>query len=325
MDESEIEQKLTALVSDTNKDLDWAWSTYHDKLDKAEEKAFDGASEEMLQKQAIQMVRGSIVQGSRTGGPVEEVDILSIGHGGIREWNDGDGGKKDVLLAYGVVNPEDDPAGIGVMLCDSADGVDVHNLKSKFGTLESLKGHFQVEESDELTGVYVLRSSEDTRVEEDTSEMSDADKREFLHNFIEQDAEIANIAEHLSITNSDGYEAEFGADLKRLTCTVVDWYEGDGFNTYTVLDESVVDHSELGDDVVSDRGRTPGLTVWCPDEFFDYGNDSQLEIYGTISRSDDGQIAMNAVGIFPLIPFEKEERQQSGDSTDDSNVSEQTI
>lgn len=324
MEEDEIENRLAEVVTDSERDMDWAWETYHEKLEKAKEKAFDGATEEMVQKNAIQMVRGAIVQGSRTGGPVEEIDILSIGHGGIREWNDGDGGDKEVLIAYGIVNPPEDPAGVGVFICDSADGVDVHNFKKQFGTFDSLKGHFQVDESDELSGVYVLRSSEETRLEEDSSEMSEADKRQFVHTFIEEDAEIANIAEYLSVTNEDGYEAEFGADLKRITCTVVDWYEGDGFNTYTVLDESVVDHDELGDDVVSDRGRTPGMTVWCPNEFFDYGTDSQLEIYGTITRSDEGQIAMNATGIFPLIPFEQEE-QQSGDSTDESNVSEQQI
>lgn len=324
MEEDEIEQRLTEFVEDTNKGLEWAWDTYHEKLDAAKERASDGVDEDRLAEAAIQSVRGELVQGSRTGGPVEEIDILSIGHGGIREWNDGDGGEKDVLIAYGVVNPPDDPAGIGVFLCDSQDGVDVYNLKDKFGTLDSLTGHFQVSESDELTGVYILRSSEDTRVEEDDSDMSDSDKRDFLHNFVEEDAEISTIHEHLSITNEDGYEAEFGADLKRMTCTVVDWYEGDGFNTYTVLDDSVVDHDELGDDVVSDRGRTPGMTVWCPEEFFEYGDDSQLELYGTVTRSDDGQIAMNAVGVYPLIPFEQEE-QQSGDSTDEENVTETEI
>jgi hypothetical protein len=324
MEEDEIEQRLTDFVEDTNKDLEWAWETYHEKMESAKERANGGVSEENLASAALQSVRGELVQGSRSGGPVEEVDILSIGHSGIQAWNDGDGGEKDVLVAYGVVNPDDDPAGIGVMICDSSDGVDVHNLAGMFGTLDSLKGWFQIEESDELTGVYTLRSSEDTRVEEDTSDMSAEDKRAFLHNFIEDDVKISNIAEYLSVTNSDGYAAEFGADLKRMTCTVVDWYKGDDFNTYTVLDESVVDHSELGDDVVSEQGRTPGLTVWCPDEFFEYGNDSQLEIYGTITRSDDGQIAMNAKGIFPLIPFEQEE-QQSGDTTDEENVSEETI
>jgi len=325
MDEDQIEERLAAFVEGTNNDLDWAWEVYHNKLELAKERAGEGVGEETLAPAAIQMVRGELVKGSRTGGPVEEVNILSIGQSGVQSWNDGDGGKKDVLIAYGVVNPEDDPAGLGVFICDSADGVDVYNWKDKFGTLDTLTGYFQVDESDELSNVYVLRTSDDARVEVDEDDdMSMADKRDYLHNFVDDKAEIATIANSLSVTNSDGYAAEFGADVKRMVVTVVDWYAGDGFNTYTVLDDSVVDAAELGDDVVSDRGRTPGMTIWCPDEFFKYGNDSQLEIYGTITRGDDGQISMNACGVFPLIPFDQDE-QTSGDSTTESNVSEQSI
>jgi len=327
MQESEIEEKLKQKVAGVdNKDLDWAWSEYHDSLEKAEENAFSGATEEMIQKQAIKMVRGTIVHGSRSGGTVEPVEVVAIGHGGVSQWSDGDDGEKDVLIAYGVVKPPEDPVGLGVFIFEETDGVDVYNVESMFDTLASLKVHVQVNESDELSGVYRLRSSEDTRVEEDSSDKDDAEKRKIIHNFVEDEAKIENIADYLSLTNEDGYAMDFGADLKRITCNVVDWFDGDGFNTYTVLDESVVDTDELGDDVLSDRGRTPGLTVWCPDEFFEYGTDSQLEIYGTLTCSEDGQVTMNAKGVFPLFSFEQEDESYgSGDSTDETNVSEEEI
>ena len=326
MQESEIEERLKRHISGRDKDLDWAWSQYRDNLEEAEENAFPGADEEMIQKQAIKMVRGSVVQGDRSGGPVEPVEVLVIGHAGIDQWSDGDDGEKDVLKAYGVVKPPDKSAGLGVFLFEETDGVDVYNIKSMFDTLATLTAHVRVKESDELSGVYRLRSSEDTRVEERSSDKDDAERRKIIHNFIEEEAKIENISEYLSLTNENGYPMDFGADMKRMTCNVVDWYEGDGFNTFTVLDESVVDPSELGEDVVGERGRTPGLTVWCPDEFFEYGTDSQLEIYGTLTCSEDGQVTMNAKGIFPLFSFEQEdENYGDGDSTDETNVSEQQI
>lgn len=331
MDEDQIESKLAELIEDTDNDLKWAWNTFREKKSEIE-KVAEGLDEEMVQQRAIWGVKADLLKGSRTSyGETVGVDILTVGHGGVREWNDRDnGGKKDVLIAYGIVNPgpdedgNDRPYGIGVFICDETDGVDIGNLRSAFGkTLNNLKGYFTVQESDELPNTYVLNSSDKTRVEEVETDMSDEEKREFLHQFIEEEAAIANIHQHLSAMNSDGFPAEFGADLKRMEATVIDFHKGDGFNTYTLLDDSVVDPDELGADIVSDRARSPGLTAWVPDEFHQWGENSLLEVYGTISRNDDGQINMNVSGVIPIIPLEMEIEEDEPES--EMNTTESRI
>ena len=329
MDENEIESQLEAIVEDTDKDLTWAWEKFHEKVEKSQEKATVELSEDKLHQYALGMVRGDISQGSRTSfGETREINILTIGHGGVRQWNDRDnGGKKDVLIAYGVVQPgEDDdgnplPMGVGVFICDETDGVDIGNLREAFGeTLNNLTGFFSVQESEELTiggdtPVYVCNSSDKTRVEEAETDMDAQEKREFLHQYISEEANIANIHQNLSATNDDGFPAEFGADIKRMNVTVIDFHKGDGFNTYTLLDDSVVDPDELGKDIVSEQARSPGLTAWVPDEFHEYGVNSQLEVYGTLSRNEDGQISLNICGVIPLIPMDMELEDDDEDET----------
>lgn len=339
MNEDEIESELQSLIEGTDHDLSWAWETYRTKYEETEGVA-EGLPEEQIQQHALRSVKSDMYKGSRTSfGETAEMNILTIGHGGVRQWNDRDnGGKKDVLIAYGAVAPGKDedgnerPMGIGVFICDETDGVDLGNIRSAFSTtLNNLTGYFTVQESDELkvggdTPVYTCNSSDKTRVEEAESDKSREEKREFLHQFVSEEASIANIHNHISATNEDGYPAEFGADVKRMNATVIDWNKGDGFNTYTLLDDSVVDPDELGEDIVNDHARSPGLTAWCPDEFHQYGTNSQLEVYGSIRRGDDGQISMNICGVVPLIPMDMDTSDaDSGNSESDMNTTESRI
>lgn len=308
--EAELEQIVTQVENDT-RDTEWAWDTYRTKLGKVKEKAGDAVGQEQIQRRAIKMVRSAAHRETRVSREVEEVDILAIGHSGVQRWTDSDnGGKKDVLIAYGVVNPgpaedgSERPKGIGVFICDETRGADIGNIRSAFDTLNNLTGWFSVAESEELPNTYVLNSTDRTRVEEAESDLSDEDKREFLHSFVDDEAEIASIKSHLSRTNEEGYAAEFGGDIKRIVADVVDYNRGDGWNTYTLIDDSVVDPSQLGGEIVAENARSPGLTAWVPDDFMDYGPDSQCEFYGTITVGDEGQVSMNVCGIVPLWPME---------------------
>lgn len=339
MEEDEIESRLEDIVEGSDKDMEWAWNNYRDKLTKTERVA-EGLPEDQIQQHALRSVRSDVYQGSRTTfGETTEVNILTIGHGGVRQWNDRDnGGKKDVLIAYGVVQPaqvedDDNPAmGIGVFIVDETDGADLGNIRQKFGeTLNNLTGYFSVQVSEELkvggdTPVYVCNSTDKTRVEEDDeSDMSRQEKREFVHQYVTEEASLASIHQNLSATNEDGYPSEFGADIKRMNATVIDFHKGDGFNTYTLLDDSVVDPDELGEDIVSERARSPGLTAWVPDEFHKWGTNSQLEVYGTISRNDDGQINMNVCGVVPLIPMDMDVSEESEEAESQMKTSESRI
>lgn len=316
----EVRNRLGEIVASSNKDMDWAEETYEEKMEEMQDKHGDGVPEDALQNHAVRMVRSEIVSNSRMGGEVQECDILAIGHGGYREWSDGDGGSKQVLLSYGVVNPPDDPAGIAVFINDETTGVDLGNIQDAFQPLNNLTGWYNVGESDELRNTYILNSTDRTKVEVEESDMSKQEKREFLHQFTEE-VQVANIAEGLSTTDDQGRAVNFGADVKRINATVVDWNKGDNASVYTLLDDSVVDPSELGDQIVSERARTPGLTAWCPDDYMQYGVNSQLEVYGSVSRMQSGQIVMNVFGIVPLIPME----MTVEDGANEENVKEETI
>jgi hypothetical protein len=313
LSEDRIEEELQSVVNNNeNRDLAWAWDTYHEKLAKLKERTPDSVSPKMVQERAISMVRSSSLRNTRSGS-VDELDILAIGHGGIQRWNDRDnGGKKDVVISYGIVNPGPDSSGderpmqLGVFINDETDGVDIGNITDCFQPFNDLKGFYGLNDSDEFTNVYVSNSSDKTRVEKVESDNTDEEKRQVVHNFIEEEAKLDSIANYLSATNEEGYAAEFGADIKRMVVDVVDWNKGDGYNTYTLIDDSVVDPSRLGEEIVSERARSPGLTAWCPDSFHKYGNDSQIEVYGTISRGDNGQITMNVCGVYPIWPMEME-------------------
>lgn len=318
----EAKNRLQEIVASANgKDMEWAESTYEQKLSEIQEKSADGVDESALRDHAVRMVRSEIVSNSRMGGEVQECNILAIGHGGYQTWS-GDNGDKRVLLSYGVVQPPDEPAGIGVFINDETTGVDLENVRKEFQTLNNLTGWYSVGESDELRNTYILNSTDRTKVESEESEMSREDKRDFLHQFTEE-ARISNIRESMSKRDENGRTVNFGADIKRLNATVVDWSDNENSNAYTLLDDSVVDASELGDDIVSERARTPGLTAWCPDDFLQWGVNSQLEVYGAISTMSSGQIVMNVYGVVPLIPMDMDYSDAGG--ADDSKVDEQSI
>jgi hypothetical protein len=317
-----MEKKLAKLVKGQSQDLDWAKSKFNEHyltLDgpDAEEAGNDELVKE-LENHAWRWVRGEMFDGQGVSGSVEKVDGVAIGHGGVRKWNSDSGGKRDVLLTFGVAKPEDQPMGPAVFINDEEEGVDIPNLKSKFRTLNEFEGYYDVGDSD-IPGTYIMNSTDQTRVEvKDESEAASEDKRRSLIQQHTDEASLDNIREYLSQTNAQGYEAAFGADMKRMNATVVDAADLENASIYTILDDTVFDPADLDDDVRDDRAQTPGMTAWCPSDMMDYGVNSQLEVYGSISTMDDGQIAMNIYGIVPLITTEME---SDGDSSGDVTVS----
>ena len=323
MDEQQIRSRLAQYVSGTDKDEDWAWNFYQNKREQAEGLASDGMTEEKKQDWALKAVQGKLRQGSRSGGTGEDTDVevLAIGHTGYQRWGSGKNAH-DVLIAFGIVQPdvpgEDHPQRVGVFICEGDTGADIGNIKDKFSTLNTLRGNFTVQTSDELSDTYVLRATDNTRVEDLETDASDEALRNELHKHIDESdaANIANLSSYLSLRNADGYPAEFGGDLKRLHGQVIDHYVGDGYNYITLVDDSVSDTDELGSEIVSDRARSPGLTCWVPDDFMNYGDFSELELYGPIQQDNDGQISMNVAGIIPIFGVELDEDVGSEERSD---------
>jgi len=341
----DIENQLAKVIAGKSHDLDWAKEQYEDELESLKQRTNGDVSDDKLdalKTHAVRLVKSAANEGARVGGEVQKVDVVAIGHAGVQKWSDGDGGKKDVLLAYGVVKPQDKPMGLGVFINDETTGVDIGNVRGKFETLNELEAYYSVGESDDLANTYILNSEEETRIDvKDESEMADEDaRRNLLHQHTDE-AKLESVKDYLSAMDSEGRTVAFGGDVKRMNATVVDAVSLDNASIYTVLDDSVIDPEELDDDVRDDRAQTnasiytvlddsvidpeeldddvrddraqtPGMTAWCPEDFMRYGTNSQVEVYGSITTMDDGQVCMNICGIVPLITFEMEDDSGSG-------------
>ena len=312
----DIENQLAKVIAGKSHDLDWAKEQYEDELESLKERTNGDVSDDKLdalKTHAVRLVKSAANEGARVGGDVQKVDVVAIGHAGVQQWSDGEGGKKDVLLAYGVVKPQDKPMGLGVFINDETTGVDIGNVRGKFETLNELEAYYSVGESDDLANTYILNSEEETRIDvKDEEEMADEDARRSLLHQHTDEAKLENVKDYLSAMDSDGRTVAFGGDVKRMNATVVDAVSLDNASIYTVLDDSVIDPEELDDDVRDDRAQTPGMTAWCPEDFMKYGTNSQVEVYGSITTMDDGQVCMNICGIVPLITFEMEDDSGSG-------------
>lgn len=320
MDDEKITERLRRIVNDADQDvsIEEARAAYEEELAEHREHATELVDEEDLQEQALSVLEADLFRGESTGGPVEELEILTIGHKGVQQWSDGDGGTRNVIVSFGLTQPEDEPMGVGVFINDESRGADLGNVRELFGeTLTTAKGWYQVEQSDTLSNVYICNTTDETRVEYDESvDRSRKELLDLLRTHIDEEADLSDLSNVVTTTNDEGYAADFGADIKRLEGTVISHYQDQqkGYQRYTVKDRSTsVD--DLDDAIHSEQARDMGLTVWLSEDFYRWGEDSTLEFYGTFERDDEGQIQMNAYGIVPLNPRPLEQGEESSQPT----------
>lgn len=325
---TDVNTKLEQIAEEQDEDLEWVKSEYQNKLELTKEQASDIVGDDEIESLAIRRLKSSFVEEERVGGGGDQIEILSIGHRGEQKWSNNDGGKKRVVISYGVINPEQGPPGIAVFINDETTGVDLGEVKNNFKPLNTMVGWYRVNESENLSNVYMCNSTDKTRLEQkDVDGIPDdmAERRELLHKLSDK-AEIANIPNHVSMTNDSGYPVDFGADLKLVKGSVKNRYvnQEKGFGTMKIMDPSVVGHDDLdGLGVMGDSDRVPGLTVWCNPEEMKYGVDSELEIYGQIrvvtSGANEGQIVMDSYGIVDLVkmPIQEDEDEVPSGANDD--------
>lgn len=343
---TDVAQELQEIADETGKDISDLKEKYQAKLSDAKQNAEDDLSEDQVKSFAVRMVRSQIMRDDRTSSPdrdVVEIPTLALGHGGIRRWgrNNPDVEERDVLFAYGIVNPHDNPVGIGVFIFDETDGVDLHDLKAKFRPLNELKAWTSLQEGDvkatgdpDPTPIYSCWSSDQTKVEEgDFDDLPDSKdgKRKVINNQIEDEATLADVGDHLSVTDSDDFSHE--GDLKRISGYIVDHYQdvadsGREWGVYNILDDTVIDPNDLRDEITGGDDRSAGFTAWTQPDMMEYGNDSQCDFYGTITRADEGdnkgQVVMNVVGIVPYISMPIDDEYGNGGSGGNNDDSTET-
>jgi len=154
------------------------------------------------------------------------------------------------------------------------------------------------------------------------AEVSDADDTEFevtrpedrvgvvndIRNKVDE-ISIANIADNMTGTtrNDDGDVYPISSDIRRMVVDIFDGYKNaeEGFGIYTVRDDTVFDEEDIKESVVynaeeADDNATPGLSCWIDPNDMEYGSGSTVEVFGTITKNNDGEIVMNVDGVIPV-------------------------
>lgn len=301
----ETREELESLAEDFEVEFEVIEAKYEENLEEVQSST-SGLSDEKMESIALRFTRSSEVADNRM--PTEEIEVLTIGHGGIRNWNkyDDNGnvvGEHDVLVAYGLVEKEEQPH-VSVILFDEEDDIEipfVYDVFSEMGNI--VTGEFSVSESD-IERHLVLNSSSATEISVQEPPNRDAMVSE-IRNVIPE-FKIENIADNMSATevsdNGDEYPVDFGVDLKMIEADIYDAYKSSDFGIYTLRDETVFDDEDIADSPIYDEeSRTPGLTCWTDPEMMEYGNGSVCEFFGTVTQDDDGQIQMNAVAVNPIF------------------------
>lgn len=364
--DDEIEQRLRDLADDAGESFEWAKEQYDEKMEKYRDVLETDIPEDKLPEMVLGSIQSDINRNVRVSGDTEELPILALGHGGERPIGGGSTG----VVAVGIINPqsggvineppESDPAGLAIFICDESRGADLGNIRDAFKPLNTLKGWFSRRQAPNVQWkgrdtdgdkrpVYLCSTTGETRVEDTEVEAlpSDQDTKRKLVNqqYVTEDDQftLQNFHENLSQMDGDN-SADWGADIKRMRGYVVDAYRNFGdpgdpddndFGVMTIADDSVADMSELEDtDLSTGREGSPiGLTVWMPPELVQYGEDSYVDVYGTLTRNNDGEVWMNGVSVIPIAAFPYEDNnggnggrsQSSSASSADQDVETKSL
>lgn len=304
---NETAEKLEEFSEENELDHDEVVEAFKEKYEEVEDRA-ENVDDDYLESLALRSVRTAELAQFQS---VQGVEMATIG-GDIREWGDGQNAR-DVFVGKALVDPNPEESGrrfLSTIIADSDDGVDVATFQKAFSEVGNIvTGEFSV--SDGYTDRFkVLNSGDDTDISvnylDDRSEVI-SDIREAV-----PETNIAEIANDLSATERDDsgdvYPANFGVDIRRMTVDVYDGYKNPdrGFGMYTVRDDTVFDEDDIVESPVFDSNNsndnaTPGLTCFMSVPDMEYGKESVLEFFGTVSKNEDGIVNMNVDGIIPIL------------------------
>lgn len=321
----DIEDKLEELAEGTGHDVDYIQAEYDEAYAEVAERVPDHYEEEKVENLALGQVRGGISANTSVPRDSEQTKIVTLGSRGFIQMGDDD---EDVLVTYGAVDPADDskPRQLGVILNEESTGADLYEIEGTFEPFNTIEAEYDVDQANDMNNTYVLHATSDTEPEVLDTDMSEEDTRQYVNNnFFEDQASLAEIGSHISQGGRDGWPDLFGADLKRITGTVVDWFVSEDGETggYVVQDDSIIDPNDYPDEVVGDK-RVPGITCWTDPEIMEYGESSVCDFYGSISTMDDGQVTMNVIGIAPImandIEFETSDEDTGTDEAEETTI-----
>lgn len=311
---------LETLAEDNDVEFDTVRDVFKEKYEKAVEKAASGMSDDDIENLALRMTRTAQLARSRV--ETDGIEMLTVG-GSVRNWNSGDTfvGKALVDLEP---NTDDGRNFLSTVIIDGSD-VSLGEVVDAFGDVGNIvSGEFSVSEA-HTDKFRVLNSSEDTELDvqkpDDRGPMIEEIRNEV------PETTIRDITDNLSQTerteSGDVYPASFGVDIRRMTVDIYDGYKNpsEGNGTYTVRDDTVFDEDDIVESPVFDsenagENATPGLTCWTDPSLMEYGTGSVVEMFGTVSKNDNGIAVMNVDGIVPIMIEGEFDGYEDNSSTD---------
>lgn len=322
--------RLEQIAEQKNRDFEEALSLFEEKVEDV--KAQTGQDAEFCYSAALRMVNADLIVEDRVPDSAESVEIIAIGHDGIREWTDRDADgydealswedqpKKEVTIANGIAIPEDGPMGLAVFVLDEND-VDLGAAMEAFQCKNLVRADFSLSDSETRDQWYVGYSTDDMDLQYAEPDSVDEDVesiRDDIHRHVET-AELSNITDYLTATqtwNGRKQAAEWGIDVKRVRASIIDVYPGDGpvSPNYTVIDHTVMDESDLeGGPTDAEDSYSAGLTCWLPDgQKAEFADGSLVDLYGTLTRNNEtGEVTMNVRGVDPQVTYEYDDSESS--------------
>lgn len=233
-------------------------------------------------------------------------------------FNDG-----DVFIGYALCIPDDKPVKLGTVLFRREDTPNVDSIKNHFyDPYTPIEGNFEISSAEPPIGdnAYALEAVENTTVDTFDAEKSLEERKEMIKDFVPQ-CKITDVADNLSLTNSDGWDAGFGIDMRMIESSYVHQVrKGDNATRLVVQDDSFVEARDLGSDVTGD-GEDEGLAGFADSDLVDFGEASFVNLFVTLSATDDGQILMSVYGTDVIEGTEPPSSGSSSDSDSSSSSS----
>ena len=143
----------------------------------------------------------------------------------------------------------------------------------------------------------------DDRADFNNPEKLSVSPEDLLSNQEFPEVKIIDAGKQLSKVGSDGYVVK--TDWKCIRGIVLRYNKSgedadSEWGVYTIVDESV-DPDKMEPEV-SPSGEIlpPGFSVWTSPNLMNYGVESECRFIGTIQKSQDGKVSMNAYSVIPI-------------------------
>jgi len=284
----------------TEANRDWVEDTFGDRVEDVDGVVMDDVVdwyEEKLNQYGDQKMARVAVQADFNSwinsGANTNVKMITIG-AQDDPFNDG-----DVFIGYALCIPEDDPVKLGTVLFRREDTPNVDTYKNHFyEPYTPIEGNFEISSAEAPIGdnAYALEAVENTTVEVFDAEKDREERKEMVHDFVPS-VKITDVGDNLSLTNDDGWEAGFGIDLRVIEGAYVHQVrQGDSATRLVVQDDSFIDARDLGNEVTGD-GEDEGLAGFADSDLIDFGEASFVDLYATLTTTQDGQVLMSVYGV----------------------------